>query len=71
MAMDLGKSNRSILYIACRHDCGHCVQAATPLSEPLSLSKIGELIMRHFKGLDTAAYICFASVYREFKDMNE
>jgi transcriptional repressor NrdR len=35
------------------------------------LSKIGELIMQHFKGLDTAAHICFASVYRDFKDVNE
>ena len=34
-------------------------------------SEIGELIMHHLKGLDTVAYIRFASVYRDFKDVNE
>lgn len=34
-------------------------------------SEIGELIMKHLKGLDTVAYIRFASVYRDFKDVNE
>ena len=32
---------------------------------------VGELIMHHLKGLDTVAYIRFASVYRDFKDVNE
>ena len=34
-------------------------------------AEIGELIMDHLKGLDTVAYIRFASVYRDFKDVNE
>jgi len=34
-------------------------------------SEIGELIMHHLKSLDTVAYIRFASVYRDFKDVNE
>ena len=34
-------------------------------------AEIGELIMQHLKGLDTVAYIRFASVYRDFKDVNE
>jgi transcriptional repressor NrdR len=34
-------------------------------------SEIGELIMEQLKGLDTVAYIRFASVYRDFKDVNE
>jgi transcriptional repressor NrdR len=33
--------------------------------------EIGELIMQQLKGLDTVAYIRFASVYRDFKDVNE
>ena len=33
--------------------------------------EIGELIMSHLKGLDTVAYIRFASVYRDFKDVRE
>jgi transcriptional repressor NrdR len=33
--------------------------------------EIGELIMEHLKTLDTVAYIRFASVYRDFKDVRE
>ena len=36
-----------------------------------STREIGELIMDHLKGLDTVAYIRFASVYRDFKDVRE
>ncbi len=32
---------------------------------------IGEQIMQHLKTLDKVAYVRFASVYREFKDVNE
>ena len=32
---------------------------------------IGEQIMQHLKSLDKVAYVRFASVYREFKDVNE
>ncbi len=31
---------------------------------------IGELVMDKLKGLDSVAYVRFASVYREFKDVN-
>ncbi len=34
-------------------------------------AEVGELIMEHLKSLDTVAYIRFASVYRDFKDVNE
>ena len=34
-------------------------------------SEIGEQIMNQLKGLDTVAYIRFASVYRDFKDVRE
>jgi transcriptional repressor NrdR len=33
--------------------------------------KIGELVMRELKRLDKIAYIRFASVYRNFEDVNE
>jgi transcriptional repressor NrdR len=36
-----------------------------------STREIGELIMDHLKGIDTVAYIRFASVYRDFKDVRE
>ena len=32
--------------------------------------KIGELLMDRLKSLDQVAYVRFASVYREFKDVN-
>ena len=31
---------------------------------------IGEIVMEHLKQLDEVAYVRFASVYREFKDVN-
>ena len=33
-------------------------------------NKIGEVVMTRLKDLDTVAYVRFASVYREFKDVN-
>ena len=33
-------------------------------------SVIGELVMKRLKDLDEVAYVRFASVYREFKDVN-
>lgn len=36
----------------------------------ISSSKIGELVMTRLKDLDAVAYVRFASVYREFKDVN-
>ena len=32
---------------------------------------VGEQVMEHLKGLDEVAYARFASVYRDFKDLNE
>ena len=37
----------------------------------LNASKIGQLVMRRLKTLDKVAYVRFASVYREFKDVDE
>ena len=36
-----------------------------------STASVGELIMARLKQIDTVAYIRFASVYRDFKDVNE
>ncbi len=36
-----------------------------------STQKIGEMIMRRLKELDKVAYVRFASVYLDFKDVNE
>ena len=36
----------------------------------ISSGMIGEMVMNKLKDLDTVAYVRFASVYREFKDIN-
>ncbi len=36
----------------------------------VSSREIGELVMEKLKSLDSVAYVRFASVYREFKDVN-
>ncbi len=36
----------------------------------ISSTEIGELVMNRMKDLDSVAYVRFASVYREFKDVN-
>lgn len=37
----------------------------------VSTSRIGELVMRELKKLDKVAYVRFASVYRQFEDVDE
>lgn len=36
----------------------------------IASTKIGEIVMEHLKNLDAVAYVRFASVYREFKDVS-
>ncbi|PKM89474.1 MAG: transcriptional regulator NrdR [Firmicutes bacterium HGW-Firmicutes-12] len=40
------------------------------LKREVTTSEIGELVMDRLKDLDEVAYVRFASVYREFKDIN-
>ena len=40
------------------------------LDREVSTTRIGELVMERLKPLDEVAYVRFASVYREFKDVN-
>lgn len=40
------------------------------LEREVSTDKIGELVMERLKPLDEVAYVRFASVYRQFKDIN-
>jgi transcriptional repressor NrdR len=40
------------------------------LDREVSSDKIGELVMEKLKDIDQVAYVRFASVYREFKDVN-
>jgi len=40
------------------------------LKREVSSREIGELVMQRLKDLDEVAYVRFASVYREFRDIN-
>ncbi len=40
------------------------------LDREVSSEKIGELVMEKLKRIDEVAYVRFASVYRQFKDIN-
>jgi|SRR6056297_105535 len=40
------------------------------MENEISSYKIGELVMKELKEIDDVAYVRFASVYREFKDIN-
>ncbi len=40
------------------------------LSNEITTKEIGELVMEKLKKLDEVAYVRFASVYREFKDLD-
>ena len=38
-------------------------------SQEVASSRIGELVMENLKKLDDVAYVRFASVYKQFKDI--
>lgn len=40
------------------------------LEQEITSEAIGEMVMRRLKDLDDVAYVRFASVYRQFKDIN-
>ena len=40
------------------------------LEREISSDKIGEMVMDRLKSIDEVAYVRFASVYRQFKDIN-
>ena len=41
------------------------------LEKEIETTKIGEIVIDKLKALDEIAYVRFASVYRQFKDINE
>ena len=45
-------------------------QLYNSLQREVTTEEIGELIMLKLKNLDEVAYVRFASVYRQFKDIN-
>jgi transcriptional repressor NrdR len=47
----------------------HAIQKKS--DREVSSSRIGELVMEKLKNLDDVAYVRFASVYRQFKDVGQ
>ncbi|HZK34718.1 MAG TPA: transcriptional regulator NrdR [Bacillota bacterium] len=45
-------------------------QVYNSLDQEITSERIGELVMDRLKDLDEVAYVRFASVYRQFKDIN-
>lgn len=43
---------------------------ASTMEREITTAQIGELVMERLKTLDEVAYVRFASVYRQFKDIN-
>ena len=41
------------------------------LDKEIESAKIGELVIKRLRAIDEIAYVRFASVYRQFKDINE
>ncbi|MEA4965212.1 MAG: transcriptional regulator NrdR [Oscillospiraceae bacterium] len=53
---------------ACADDIEQILQSS--LEREVRSEEIGELVMERLKPLDEVAYVRFASVYRQFKDIN-
>ena len=47
------------------------LELANSVSKEVDSQKIGEMVIEKLRGLDEIAYVRFASVYRQFKDINE
>ncbi|AEE95943.1 transcriptional regulator NrdR [Mahella australiensis] len=45
-------------------------QVYTDVKSEITSHEIGEMVMKHLKDLDEVAYVRFASVYRQFRDVN-
>ena len=45
-------------------------EAQSSMEREIPTSYIGEMVMKRLKTLDEVAYVRFASVYRQFKDIN-
>ena len=46
------------------------LQIHNKMKKEITSLEVGELVMDALKGLDDVAYVRFASVYRQFKDIN-
>ena len=46
------------------------MQISNSLTQEVKAETIGEMVMERLKEIDEVAYVRFASVYRQFKDIN-
>lgn len=46
------------------------IQILNSLKREITTNEIGEMVMARLKDIDEVAYVRFASVYRQFKDIN-
>jgi len=47
------------------------IQLKNEFKYEISSKELGEMVLTHLKDIDKVAYVRFASVYREFKDIDE
>ena len=47
------------------------LELTNSVNKEIDSQKIGEMVIEKLRGLDEIAYVRFASVYRQFKDINE
>jgi len=65
-------SKRSVTSAQMSHTVDLIIQDVNSFgSSEVHAKDIGELVMKHLKGLDEIAYVRFASVYRKFEDVKE
>ena len=55
--------------IVVKKDGRHELFVRNTLAQEVSSEKIGEMVLRELRSVDAVAYIRFASVYREFADL--
>ena len=53
-----------------RRECLSCAKRFTTYETVVSTEYIGELVMDKLRAVDEVAYVRFASVYRQFKDID-
>ena len=63
-------SNRDKLMTGLLRACEKRPVSINSLDREVSSEKIGQLVMEKLKKIDEVAYVRFASVYRQFKDIN-
>ena len=54
-----------------RRRCGLCFSCSAPAHRATESGAIGDAVMQRLRTIDQVAYVRFASVYKEFRDVSE